>query len=132
METELKLKWRRIPLSEEFVRESEETGTHELVAVVGIVHDGEMRVIMAREQLLPTKSYFHASASIGKPGEKGPFRRPTDEEMAAVRGLIHGVEMIEDDDVDKALTTDPTGNLLRHLWSRYPVQAAVYMTSESS
>lgn len=51
------------------------------------VSDGQLRVLTSYDPTEPFTWEHHVSASVGKPGAIGSFRRPTDDEMAAVKSL---------------------------------------------
>lgn len=76
------------------------------------IHDGELRIVVAQEPWDDSgRCKAHVSASIGKPGAIEPFRRPTDDEMAAVRELWSMVKLEEDNN-------EPDGEMVRHLWEQ--------------
>lgn len=87
----------------------EALGSRDLARHMATVHDGELRVQSAREPLdVSGRLFTHVSVTVGKPGGLQPHRRPTDEEMRAVREGLFSLVEFEEDNGD-----DPN---IRHLW----------------
>lgn len=74
--------WEDVPLPPRHSRELEAVGAKLGKWVRRPVRDGELRVLSAT-----IRGLRMWSASIGRPGERVPFRSPTDHELELVRAL---------------------------------------------
>jgi len=75
------------------------------------VHDGQLRVLTSYDPTEPGVREHHVSVSVGKPGKIGSFRRPTDDEIEAVKSLWSREQFEEIE------TEHPH---VRHLWEVEP------------
>lgn len=84
-------------------------GGRSLRRLVADIHDGELRIMVGYENWEGDQFALHVSVSVGKPFHIGSFRRPTDEELEAVKQFWPRIAFEEDNDG----ATSPN---IRHLW----------------
>ena len=106
----LHLTFHECEVPSDFARQSFLRGHRGTQMFAATVRDGQLRVILSADPAgRRGRHLVHVSASVVKPDKKGPFRRPTDAELEAVRAhFFPGVRSEEVPSED-----DPH---VRHLW----------------